>query len=264
MTQLPFAIRSAAAPRAGMLAACGLAAMMLGGCVTASNPLDLSTYRAPAADSDVCHERGRRQFYEASNAAIAAEQRRRAVQGASDLARSQPGQIITGWLGGYVPMGATAINAAVSLLDVVRQYANEDSGLIREVSARFEETTRCRQAEMAKIRSDLRARRITQEAAREQAAKLQREATADAAVARDVNQRLAARNANYLIAAREIDTSLPAGDPNLAARRAETAAVRDTVQTNQRALAAQSSAIARSEDVRLFDTSELARPRAFA
>lgn len=259
MMPIPIHSRAKALSRAGGLVGCGFAVLMLAGCGTVS-----STYPAPAADADACYDRGRRQFYEASNAAVDAEKRRQALQTMSDLSRSQIFQTVLRTTTNNSAPVDTLVRTSLSLLETARKYASEDAATIREVGARFDETTQCRQAEMRKIRADLRAGRITRQAAREQAAKLQSEASADAAVARDVTERLRARNAAQLIAVREIDTNLPASDPNLASRRAETAALRDTVQTNQRALVAQSTAISKAEDASLFQISDLRSPRAFA
>jgi hypothetical protein len=259
MMPYPSSFRAKALSRASCLVSFGFAVLMLAGCGAVP-----STYPAPAADADACFDQGRRQFYDASNAAVAAEQRRQALETIANLSRTQIGQRILLTAANQNEIANVAVRASLSLLDTVRKYASEDAETIREVGARFEETTKCRQAEMRRIRSDMRAGRITRQAAREQAAKLQREASADAAVARDVTDRLRARNAAQLIAVREIDTALPASDPNLASRRAETAAIRDTVQTNQRALAAQSTAISKAEDASLFQISELRWPRAFA
>lgn len=219
---------------------------------------------APPPDGTACY--GRRQaFYAASDNAIAAEGRRQRLQGMSDFASSPAAAAITDLLGSRVPGGSAIASNLGTMLSTLSRNANEDTSLIEAFAGSFDMLTRCRRDEVNAIRRDVRARQLTRPEAVERLAAIRELATADAAVARDVNARLVSRTRQFEVAIEQVDTSIPrdsiARDPAVRRQRTETDSVRRVVQTNQRALITQAAAVEASVSQRSFDISWL-RPAA--
>ena len=215
---------------------------------------------APPADFSACSNL-RQQFYGASQRAVSNERNRQSLEDMSSIANSDIGRTFMNTLGSHVPGGGNIASSLASTLRNLSTRANEDTELIRQFAFSFDDLARCRREEIAELRRDLRARRTTRPAATERAAEIKAQALADAAVARDVNAQLNARALRFQAAISDVDTQLGA-EPAYSPRRANVAQVRQTVQTNQKALVTQAAAVDSSVRERAFDViSSLLPPR---
>ena len=221
---------------------------VLGGCAGQTSLFGGAAITMPAPDSTACYDR-RRAFYEAGLRAVSAEENRQQMQGAADFVNSNVGrQLLTSIVGPSVPSGAALTSNLGTLLTNLANSANRDSGLIAEVGSRFNDLARCRQTEVAALRRDARARILSREEARAKAEAIRQYAVADVAAARDVNARLRNRTQQLQIDLNRADASLveqplQVRGPSTAQRHAEIAEVRQTVQTNQRALETQTASV---------------------
>ncbi|MDT7949893.1 MAG: hypothetical protein RQ966_00155 [Acetobacteraceae bacterium] len=220
------------------------------GCAPQFGPAN-SGIPAPPPDYGACSGQ-RQRFYAVSQDAVSNERNRQSLEGASSAANSELGRLLTNSLASQIPSVGSLASSLGSMLQDLSASANQDTALIQDFAASFDGLVRCRRQEIAHLRRDLRARRITRPEATERASEIRSQALADAAVARDVNAQLSARAQRFQAAIADVDTRLGA-EPVSSPRRAEVAQVRRTVQTNQKALVTQAATVDSSVRERAFD-----------
>ena len=238
----------------GFFVAAGLVALALAGCAQQLGGGNTGIV-APAPDFSACSTT-RQRFYAASQDAVSSERNRQSLEDVSSMANSDFGRAITNALGSHMGGGGAILSNLASTLRNLSSRANEDTALIRQFAGSFDDLVQCRRQEVSELRRDLRARRLTRAEATERAGEIKAQALADASVARDVNAQLNARALRFQAAVSDVDTRLGA-EPTYSPRRAEVAQVKQTVQTNQRALVTQAAAVDSSVRERAFDVISL-------
>lgn len=222
-------------------------ALAMAGCTT-----PVQTVPIPADDGTACYSIARLPFYQSANVAFVTDQE---TQNRNATARGVAvvGGVaaITGLLiGGRTGNTIAAVGAVTAVAAALASTAQTDQRLIADMSIRFQGLAQCRQDEAARVRADVAARRITRDVGRDRLVNLRNLMLADADIARRVNTLLAQRNQTYSVEAANVDTQL-ANEPDPVVRRQkamEVAQARQTLQSNQRALTDQATAINRAAE----------------
>jgi hypothetical protein len=212
----------------------------------------------PPPDGTASYESSRVPFYH--RALIADQQQADANATNQGIAALGAAATIGGLIaGGRVGTIVAAVGALTAVVAALNSNVQTDQRFIADVSVSFSALVQCRQAEAQRIRTDVRARRIKATDGKSQLLTLRELMLTDVDVARRVNYALAQRNRTYVLAAADMDTRL-ASEPNPAERQqrgVQVAQARQTIQSNQRALTDQVSAIDRAAQTITVSSIEL-------